>query len=765
MKKILNQYFLSFKRHLLKSLIIILGFSISLAVIITLVFFIIQEKSYDKKFKNIDNIYMVLTTKNESYVEEDTKEILVNTFPQIESACRYYNFKTYFIYNQGFIEGNMVTTDEGFFDVFSIQFLYGNNKAAFENNQGIVLTETYAKRIFKNNFPIGQSIVTLGGKIFQVTGVIKDLPKRSSINADCFIHYKSKIHFSGINSIPTTGLFILVKPEILTKDFETSISNTLINSSKILNNNIMSFGEEIEWKLRPFKTAYFDVDLKKDHLEHANIRLIKIISIISIIVLFMAIINYVNLSTVEGFSRFKEIGIRKAYGASNSKIYLQFLFESIITCSLSSLLAFLLTQLISPIFGILVNKKVDFIDFNIFNVFCILLSVFFLGIFAGLFPALIASKHSPNQLFHSSNKIILKSSSRNILNIFQFSISIGLIICLITILKQTHYSQNRDIGFNTKYLINVDYSGSISKASVVADYLHKNSNILSVSFSQGTPKEVGHYSGSTTPFKSIGILSADDKFIETFEFKLVNGRNIEYPSEIKECLITENAFKETGWANIDDKTLENYKIVGVINSFNSDNLHLPASNIMIKNSATQFSSLSIRISPNKIAESLNYIQNILATIYPDFGFRYSFYDEWIEQTFSNERNHARIAIAFGLLSILLSCLGLLGLADYSMRRRAKEIGIRKINGAKAIEIMIMLNKDFVFLVGVAFGVAIPIAYLVMKKWLEGFAYKTVFSWWIFAVSGIIVGILLILTVSWQSWKASSRNPVEVLASE
>jgi putative ABC transport system permease protein len=728
------------------------------------VFFVLQEKSYNSCYKNFENTYLVVTDKNESFVEEDSKETLINKFPQILSACRYYNFRTNFLFNHSFFEGQLITTDEGFFDVFSVQFINGDKKSAF-SNQGIVLTESFAEKIFGSTLPLGQTIKSVSGKVFQVTAIVKDLPENSSISGDCFIYYKSKIHQSGINNVPTTKLFIVVYPEIIIKDFEEQVSNMLVQTSKILNNNIY-YGEKITWKLRAFKTSYFDSDLKKDQLKHADLKLIFTISFISLIILLLAIINYINLTTAEGITRIKEIGVRKTSGASKVDIVFQLLIESLITCGLASILAFLFTPLLMPIFERIFSKQLHFIEFTYINISLIILSIFLLGIFSGLFPALVASKYSPIQLMQQKEKVVFKSSIfRNTLNIFQFSVSIIFTICLILILKQIQYSQNRDIGFDTSDLIHVDYHGTLNESNVVKELLRQNPKILNVSFSKGTPIDIGSYYGSGDPIKSIGNISSDDKFLETFKLRLLVGRNFNYPSEIKECVITENAFKEAGWKDLDDKIFQNHKVVGVINNFDNDDLHVIASNVMITNSSDSFTSLNIKIMPGEISASLDYIKQIWTNHFPDTGFRYSFYDDWVERSFLKEKNQARIVYVFGILSIILSCLGLYGLTSYYLMQRVKEIGLRRITGARISEIFILISLSFLKWIFIPIIIACPISIYISIKWLNNFAYKTTLDWWIFILSGLIMILIAFITISWRILKAVRMNPAKALKYE
>ena len=764
MKTKLTQYFRNIKRNAVKSFITIVGFSISIAVIFILSFFVISEKRCDRDYANIDNTYMVLTTENEFFVEEDAKEILLDEYPQIKSACRYYNKKTNFICNHNNFVGQLITTDEDFFNVFSTQFTYGTSQTVFSNIQGIVLTESFAKTVFQEKNPLGQIVRITGGQEYQVSGIIKDLPKNSSIKGDCFIYYKAKYNHNSINNVELSKLFLVLEPGTNFKNLEQNISKTLVSASKILGNKVFVYGY-LEWKLFPFKDAYFNNTLKNDQLQHADVKLLKITSLVAFLILILAIINYVNLNIADIILRIKEIGIHKTNGATKFHIFNQFLFESIVTSILASLLAIVFAWLLIPVFTTILGKPVDFTEFSSLNGVIIFLVILIIGILSGVFPALSASKYSLIQILSKDTSLQGKAFLENVLTTFQFTISIAITVCIFVIFKQLSFIQNRNIGFNTSYLIKVDFPDKSNNTNALKECLKQNSNIINVSFTVGSPMEVGSYSGSGKPIKNYAILSADDEFIETFKVKLLLGRNINYPSAIKECLITENAFKEAGWKDLDNKMLDDKHVVGVINTFNSDDLRQMASNVAITNSKSNFSAVNIRINPIDASGSLKFIKQLWEKNFPEFGFRYTFYDLWEEAMFNKEKNHARVSIVFGILSVILSCMGLFGLTEHSLKNKTKEIGIRKVNGAKISEVMVLLNRDFVKWVAIAFVIAVPIAYYAMNLWLENFAYKTTLSWWIFALAGLLALGIALLTVSFQSWKAATRNPVEALRYE
>lgn len=766
MKRILRLYLKNLVSGKLSFVITILGYSISIAIVIVLIFYIIQEKSYNRSFNNVDNIYMVVTTNNESYVEEDAKEILVDNYPQVKSACRYYNVKSNLLYNKRFFNGQVITSDEGFFDVFSIQFKYGDKGTAFSDIQSIILTESFAKEIFDGKYPLGETIEIIGGKRYKISGIIKDFPANSSIHADCIIHYKNKTHTSKINDVYTTKLFIVVNPKVSINDLEKEISSTLVKSSKILNNNIIDFGEPIHWKLVPFKTAYFNSELEQDHLLHANKNLIQVISIIAIIVLLLAIINYINLTSSESITRIKEISILKINGAGNIDIFKQLIIESLITCFIAAILAFVFTIMIIPIFETIVGKHVSFIRVNFFNVTAILMSICILGIIAGLSPALAVSRYSPLQLLNAANyKKSALSRLRNGLVTFQFSVATIMIIVLFLILKQVKYSQEMNIGFDTNNLISIEYPTISNKMEALRNHLESNSDILSTSFTWGNPININSHSGSGDPIKSIWEIAADDHFIETFRMKLKVGRNIKFPSEIKECLITENAYIESGWNDLENRNYRDHKVVGVINTFNHEDLHKLASNGMISNSNSLFTRVNVRLNGRDVAPTLSFLSETWDKFFPGYGFRYTFYDEWVNNSFEKERNQARIASVFAIISIILSCLGLYGLVSYSLKLLIKEIGIRKINGAKRRDILYYINLKFLRWVVLAIVIASPISLLLTNLWLSTFAYKTKISFWIFIVSGFIIYSLALMTTSWKSFLYSNKNPIDAIRNE
>jgi putative ABC transport system permease protein len=424
------------------------------------------------------------------------------------------------------------------------------------------------------------------------------------------------------------------------------------------------------------------------------------------------------------------------------------------------------TPLITPVFEIILSKPLHFIDLTVNSVAFILLAIFALGLLAGLFPALIASGYPPLLLIHLKNRVRNKSFTfRNMLNTLQFTITIVFTICLIVFLKQVNFIRNRNIGFDTSHLIKVEYPGNLNKANALRDYLKQNPKILDVSFTKGNPSEIGVYTDSGDPIRTASIMSADDNFIETFKLKLLIGRNYNFPSQTKECLITENAYKESGWENLDNRIFEDCNVVGVVNTFNNDDLHLNASNVVINNSPDLYTTVNIRLSSNELPEILKYIKQGWTTFFPEFGFRYSFYDQWVETSFLKEENHSRIAFVFGMLSIFLSCLGLYGLTNYYLKQHVKEIGIRKINGATTIEILSLVNKGFLKWILYAFVIACPTAILILNKWMSNFAYKTTLDWRIFIVSGLTVIMIAFRAISWKSVEAANTNPVKALRYE
>jgi putative ABC transport system permease protein len=368
---------------------------------------------------------------------------------------------------------------------------------------------------------------------------------------------------------------------------------------------------------------------------------------------------------------------------------------------------------------------------------------------------------------------LLKNSNvRGVFNTIQLTVTLCLIIALTIITKQINYVKTKDVGFNKEYLLEVRLEGKTNKrAAAIKENLLKYPNIINVTATHGTPFAI--YSSSSGSWKNDSVeykmenvaqMNADTSFLSTFGLKLIMGRNFR-PTDKDVCIINEKTYNYLQLKGIESKTIWGSKIIGVVKDFHFKDMHKELGFIRIGYNPDFVSHLNIRISGNDIPGTLKVIKSSLKEFEPNLSFEPRFYDDWINTMYQKEEKQAKAIIIYAVIALLLSSLGLMGLARFSAIRRTKEIGVRKVNGAKVREILAMLNSGFVKWVVFAFVIACPVAYYAMNQWLESFAYKTTLSWWIFALAGIFVLGITLLTVSWQSWRAATRNPVESLRYE
>jgi putative ABC transport system permease protein len=755
------------------SVITVLGFSISISIALIIIAFLIQEFSYDKDYPNIKRIYRVFANENEASIREDFRDYLINDFPDIEDACTYNNWNTIVTSDNKPFTGQMIVTDTSFFNIFSIPFILGRSSLSLNNVNDIVITESFARKVFGDENPIGKTLIAEYKEPLVVTGIIKDFSKYSSIQGDFITNSKLRIKWTGStdvngNTVAFFRIFILLRnyakvdhlSETLTKYFDTD------KFKDGFRGNVNSIN------LVPFEKSYFMQGINMSMTNHANLKLIRVLSAISIIIIFLAVFNYINLSTASFSGRYVEIGIKKTIGASRIRIFWQFIIESFIICLLSFCLALMVAPILITFFENFLGNKVNLdVLFQLKWFVWLLTGLFAVTLISGIYPALFISNRKPLTIQLKSD--IEKYNSfglRETLNIFQYVVSIGLIISLIVLTRQIEYVKTKNFGFDTGKLLRVEVHWRLAdKTPVIRDKLLSYPAIKNVSFSHGSPGAI--YSMSSWDElkgqnSTINELSVDSAFFKVFQIPIVEGRNLNPSDFNKVCYINETAYKKTGWDSFEGKKYNGYEIIGMVKDFNFADLYNQITPLAILfSSSNGISHLTIKVDPQNLGQTLNSLKQTWKEVCPGYELNYQFYDEWLDSMYKSEESLAASIRIFALFAILISCLGIFGLAEFSTRRRTKEIGIRKVNGARVVEVMAMLNKGFVKWVAIAFVIACPIAWYAMNKWLQNFAYKTELSWWIFALAGLLALGIAVLTVSWQSYRAASRNPVEALRYE
>jgi putative ABC transport system permease protein len=764
------------------SLINIAGFAFAISICMAISLFLIKEHSYDRYHRNAEQIVRLIDTKdNSSLIDYRVKDILLKNYSEIENACliiRTDHPVEIKSGDKGYYLDDIMSVDNHFFEVFSVPFVTGRSSYPFTNINSAVITEKTAKILFGTESPMGKDLLIWGNIPVTITGIIKDFPDNSSITAGILVNAENeKFKFNqwiGDSRDLSTyrwpfQIYLQLKKNINQDQLVAKI-NTSIDLLK-------PYTEKIGFL--KLKDIYLHDMTTGSETKQGNASLLKLLTGIALIILTLAVINYVNLTVAQQNKRNKETAVRKTIGANRNNILYQFLSESVIVIFLAFLLGILLVWLLIPFYQTIFNTTADINLLFGFPYLIILPGIILIiGLISGIGPAIVLSGISPIRIL--SGYAILPGKKyylRNSLTIFQFMISIILIFCVIIVQRQIQYAKHKNPGFNKELLLRLDLpniqENDKQKAMFLMDEFRKSPYIKNLSATSGVPGEIYMYMGSnmenTNKNMSVPCLLVDTSFLETFGLKVIRGRNLGPGDFDKSCMINEAAYRYFDFENLENKRFNNFggfDIIGVVNDFHYSSLHKIIGPVCIMfTSKSRPTTISIRFAGNSVRQGMDLIKNEWQKILPGYPLKYQFYDEWFDSMYRSEEYFARTISLFALLAIVISCIGILGLAIFSSERRTKEIGIRKINGARISEILMMLNREFINLVTIAFLIAVPIAWYAMHKWLQTFAYKTELSWWIFGLSGLIAFVIALLTVSWQSWRAATRNPVEALRYE
>jgi len=764
------------------SIINIAGFAFALSICLAILLFLLKEYSYDRYHKNGDQIVRVVNAGyNSSLVDYRVKDILQKNYSEITDACLVINANHPIeIKNgdKGFYLNNILSVDNNFFRVFTIPFLSGDASLPFKNINSAVLTEETAKLLFGQESPLGKDMYIFGIMPVTITGIIKDFPENSSISAGILVNAE--------NEQFKFNQWIGDSRDLTTYQWPFQIYLQLDKKANIatLTSKINS---QIDM-LKPYCEKVSLMELKDIHLydnttgaetKQGNPGLLKLLTGIALIILILAIINYINLTVAQQNKRSKDTGLKKSIGASRTTIIIQYLSESVIVILLAFISGIFLLWLLMPFYQTIFNTTTDIkVLFRFPYIIILPVTILIIGILSGSGPAIILSGISPIKILsgHSIMKV-KKNYLRNILTVFQFTISIILIFCVIVVQRQISFVKHKNPGFNEEQLLRLDIPNiretDIPKIKVIQEELRKSPYIRNLTISTGVPGEIQMTMGSNMENNknNIGVpcIMVDTTFLETFGLKVTRGRNYMPGDYGKICMINEAAYKHFEFQDLENKKFNNFggfDIIGVVNDFQYSSLHKTIGPVCLmftdKNPPT---SLSIRFAPKGSGPGMDYINAKWQEILSGYPLKYQFYDDWFDSLYKSEEYFSRTISIFAILAVIISCIGILGLAIFSSERRTKEIGVRKINGARTIEVMILLNKDIIILLLIAFVIATPISWYSMNKWLQSFAYRTELSWWIFALSGLLALAIALITISLQSWRAATKNPVEALRYE
>jgi putative ABC transport system permease protein len=784
----------------------VLGLALGLATCLLIVFYVVDELSYDKYNVNANRIYRV----NEDLKLGDNKvqyavcmaplaQTLKNDFPDVENTVRLKKISMHVTKGtESILEYNALFADPSIFDVFTLPVIYGDKKTALTEPNTVVITEAMAKKYFGKINVVGENLIIDGNlqKLIKVTAVIKNIPEQSHFHAD-FLVSMSSFPDSRSNEWLRSdyNTYVLMRKGADYKKLEAQFPKFLRKYSggqmqQELNMSYDTFeknGSFFRLNMMPLTDIHLHSNLTGELGINGNVQYVYIFSAIALFILLIACVNFMNLSTARSANRAKEVGVRKVLGSARKYLMFQFLAESTMVTLIAVIIALVVVLLALPAFNQFSGKN---IIVNIHTLSWLapsaLIAVVFIGFLAGLYPAFFLSAFSPMQVLKGKISTGFKGGAlRSFLVVFQFSISIFLIIGTLVIYNQLHYIQNRDLGYNRNQVLIIQHAFELGDHAKTFKQEIKQlpgvtnatlSGYLPITSNRGTG--IFYKEAVADPKKSIfpQIWSVDEDYISTLAMKIKAGRNFsaQMPSDSNSLVINETAAKFLGFTDPVNKiifrssggpnpTYKPYTIIGMVKDFNFSSLHDNISPVIMQLN-TDNGSLSIKVNTANMPALLAQIEGRWRDFTPAH-FQYTFMDQDFDAMYRSEQRIGTIFIAFTTLAIAIACLGLFGLAAYAAEQRTKEIGIRKVLGASIANIAGMLSLDFIKLVCISILIASPFAWYFMQKWLQDFAYRISIEWWVFAISGIAALFIAFITISFQSVKAAIANPVKSLRSE
>ncbi|WP_026629799.1 ABC transporter permease [Dyadobacter alkalitolerans] len=777
-------------RNLLKnsfySLINCIGLSVGLAVGILILLWVQDELTYDSFNKQSESIYKLenrVGTGASQQIWTGTvapiSEFAKREVPGIKDAVRmtYNGAYTLFRYqDKVFNEENTFFADPTLFSIFDFRLIQGNQRKPFLDNHSVILTETTAKRYFGNTNVVGKSIASDTTQ-FTVTGVVADFPENSSIKGDMIfpISLRFKDRYPAVTDGKTQDndfhefdytTYFLIQPG---KDVQ-NIANTL--------RNIHLRNKPDDTDLTYLLQALPDVHLYKSDGSEQGIETVRMFLIVASLILIIACINYVNLSTARSLLRSREVSMRKIIGAARTQLFVQFLIETILLFSLSTLVAIVLMYVLMPFFNQISGKKLvlDFVKPHIWQVLGVTITGTLVA--SSIYPALLLSSFEPlKSLKGKVSTGLSESMFRKTLVVIQFTVSVVLIAGTLIISKQLKYIRSKSLGYDKTHVLSFYMRDLPRHYDVVKSELLSQPGITDVSRSNFNVVQIGGQTGSSNwdgkePGETMMIrfMSADKSFIPFFKMQLKEGANFtDKPSDTKHYILNETAVKT---ARIKDPIGKRFKlwdnegtIIGVVKDFHFASMKQKIEPAVFVYDPGNMSRIYIKTTGNDAQKAIAAAEQVWVKFNADSPFQYAFLDEAFNSLYKSEEQTGLLFNIFASIAILISCLGLFGLATYTAQVRRKEIGVRKVLGSSLAGIVQLLAKDFVKLVFVGIIIATPIAWYAMDKWLKDFAYRMEMPWWVFGFAGLLALVIALLTISFQSIKAALMDPVKSLRSE
>ncbi len=785
-------------RHKGYSFINVAGLAVGITCCLLILLFVQDELSYDRYHEKAGRIYrLVVENEAEGRVFQNALSsapmvpALLRDYPEIESAARFYPVDASVMVSYGerrFYEERFFYADAAAFEIFTFPFIKGDPKTALNAPNTIVLTEEMAHKFFGDEDPLGKIIKVDLQRDYLVTGVIKNIPNNSHLRFDFLASFQSLESILGeaLQSWTYNPFFsyLLLRRDYPARELDGKIAS-------LFEKNIAEQLQSLGWRLQPYLQPLTDIHLHplgNELYAQGDIRYIYIFSAIALFILVIACINFMNLATARSEMRSREVGMRKILGSQQRQLVAQFIGESVLMALIATLIAVVLIELILPSFNAIANRELA-IDYS--NNPLLLVGLFaltlFVGVLAGSYPAFFLSAIKPLEVFKSRTATGWRGFlSRQALVVFQFGISIILMIGTVVVYNQLDYLRKKKLGYNQEQVVVVPIkdAGLLEQRQTFKHALLQSPSVSRVTFTSRYPGIGTWGTVARRPDRpevqvtDMKVLLTDFDYIETLNIALLAGRSFSAEMDAitgatRAVILNETAARALGWSapaeavgqTINALGNRSGTIIGVVKDFHFQTLHMGMQPLMMVPAPDGYGYAMLRIAAHDIGGTLEHVKNAWTVFAPQWPFEYLFLDDNFGKQYEAEQRLGKIFGAFGGIAIFIACLGLFGLASFTAGRRTREIGIRKVLGATASGIVKLLSREFVKLVLVANVIAWPVAYFAMNKWLQSFAYRIDIGWWIFALAGGLALLIALLTVSMQAIKAALANPVEALRYE
>lgn len=767
----------------------VLGLTLGLTSALFLIIYINDELSYDRYHENADRIYRVqshITETDDEFTwivaQVPFAEQVQMDYPEIESVTRIFNFgRSLFTVDKiEFFESDFYYADTTVFDIFTYKFIYGSAAGSLDRPNDIVLTKTIAEKYFGNENPLGKSLKS-GETFYEVTGVIEDVPGNSHLRFDALVSRLSLPEQFG--SWGNFGVFtyILFPENTNVNEFQVKMQEMY---EKYMASIFETIGITVEYELTPITRIHLYSDNAQEPEPTGSITYVLIFSLVALFLILIAVMNYMNLATARSTKRAKEVGLRKVVGSGRGAIISQFLTESLSLTVISLVFSAILLGLLLPGFNQLAGKSFGWeVLISPVILFSLIGLVILVGLIGGSYPAFYLSRFSPIAAIRGESTSGKKGAiMRKVLVVIQFTLSIAMIVCTIVVYKQMNFLRDKDQGWNMENVTTLILPNGEQPAKMLV-LKEKLLALPQISAVSNVSNRIGEGSGKVLfnletnegmAQRGINFTVVDHDFVETMGITLLEGRDFspDRPADtLVSVVINEALAKRFAWeepigkrVELGDENTIRAEVIGVIKDYHQTGMYNEVESLMLLY-RTENPIMYIKLVPDKIQSALDAVSTVWSEVFPNKPYSYEFLSDRFDEQFGADKNRGVVFTLFTILAIFIACVGLFGLSSFTVEKRTKEIGIRKVLGASERNIVALISKEFLILIGISMLIAFPIAGYLMNNWLQNYIYRDTIDVFVFLIPALVSIFLTAITISYQAYKAAVMNPAESISDE